>query len=320
RLNRRRQSLFAPVVHAIGKNNHRLPPLLLAHQLIRRQKDRVIQSRPAAPRMSSASAAPASSTALTPSPAAPASAATVILRRLQRLQRRLQFRPRCREVLQQLHIFVEVNPKRQILVLPQQLIQKAVARASFLIQHPPLTQTRVHQQPHPQRHVALPHKVADRLRPPVLRHRKILFRQIRDDLSMLIPHRSQHANRLHLYRNLRRCPLRRLSHLRRTLRLLPRHRRLLPKHISTRHHQQNKRSHTNSPLHRIIPHFAPNRAVIPQPSASIPNSKFLRTIAIAPSSYKSCSLRIPLSPNGFPPSTPIPAPPIPQWKFPLTIN
>jgi hypothetical protein len=133
------------------------------------------------------------------------------LRRLQRLQRRLQFRPRPGEVFQQLHFPVKVNHEREIFIFPQQVVQKAMARGSFFLQYTPLAQTRVHQQSQPQWQIILACEIINRLRPPIFVHDKILFRQVRNNLSMLVPHRNRHTHSLHIHRNFGGASLLRLG-------------------------------------------------------------------------------------------------------------
>src|SRR5271156_3460869 len=55
------QSLFAPVVHAVGKYHDGFAPLLFFHQIVRRQIHRVIQQRPTSA-IAAMRAAPAATT------------------------------------------------------------------------------------------------------------------------------------------------------------------------------------------------------------------------------------------------------------------
>src|SRR3984893_11667485 len=230
RFDRRRYALFAAMINTIRKNDQRFAPLLLAHQIVARQIYRIVEhcsttpvsriSATSAPTTASPAAADSSATdpASTNSPALASSATLstaarirIHLRRLQRLQRRLQFRPGTSEVLQQLHFPVEVNHKRQIFIFTQQVIQKAIARTSLFLQHAPLAQTRIHQQSQPQWQIILARKVVDSLRPPVFVYGKILFRQVRTNLSMLVAHRHRHTDSSHIHRNLGRASLLRLG-------------------------------------------------------------------------------------------------------------
>ena len=109
-----------------------------------------------------------------------------------------------------------MNHKRQVF-RTQHLVQEAITGRPFLLQHSSLAQTRVHQQPQAQRHIIFARKIVNGLRFSIFIHRKILFLQIRNNLSMLIPHRGRNAHRLHVHGDLRR------STRLRSLRLLFRH-------------------------------------------------------------------------------------------------
>ncbi len=98
------------MVHAVGKHDQRFAALLLAHQLVGSEENRVVELRSAAvhvaalPASASRTAVPASAVT-----AAPVASAAIVLRRRQRLQRGLQLGPRGSEILQQLDLAVEVN-------------------------------------------------------------------------------------------------------------------------------------------------------------------------------------------------------------------
>jgi len=187
----------AAAIASVGQHHDRLAPLLLGHQLFRRQQDCVVQLGPAAgPLPAGISAAatrvPAALGILT---AGLASIVVVIpLVDLQQVQRVFQFLARRREVLQKLHLAVEVDQERLVFVLAQHVLEELVAGVPLFTQHAPLALAGIDQQSQRQRQVRFPRKVADRLRMPVLRQSEVVLGQIRDDLQLLVPNRGQNVN------------------------------------------------------------------------------------------------------------------------------
>src|SRR5580692_4268113 len=83
---------LAAVVHTVRKKDQRLAALLLAHQFVRGQENRVIKKRSTAV-PATAAASPTSAAIATASPAVASAPSTIILGDRKFLQRRLQLRP-----------------------------------------------------------------------------------------------------------------------------------------------------------------------------------------------------------------------------------
>ncbi len=81
------------------------------------------------------------------------------------------------------------------------MIEKAVAGVAFLFQNAPLAQAGVHQQSEAQWLIAFPRKIIYGLGTAVFFQNEIVLAKIRNDFSMLVANRCQHAHRFHLDRN-----------------------------------------------------------------------------------------------------------------------
>jgi hypothetical protein len=81
-----------------------------------------------------------------------------------------------------------VDHERDILLRPQDLIEKAGARIPFLADEAPLAPAGIHEQSQRQWQIALLREVPDRLGTPVLVQQKLLFGQIAHDFALLIAH------------------------------------------------------------------------------------------------------------------------------------
>src|SRR5208283_5035172 len=106
------QGFLAAVIDAIGKNDQCLAALLLAHEFVGCEEDRVVKVRAAASPPATAAAVPSTAARVAAASSAwatAASSARARLRCVQGLQRRLKLGPRIGEVLQKGHIKVEVD-------------------------------------------------------------------------------------------------------------------------------------------------------------------------------------------------------------------
>jgi hypothetical protein len=191
------------VIHAVRKNNERFAALLLFHQLVRRQIHRVVQQCAAsAVAMRAATATTSAATAVGIAAARRTSSAR--LRELwptQLIERRFQLLPRRSQILQQLHLVVEVNHESLVLIFAQQVIEESVAGVALLVQDAALAHAGIHQQPQSKRKVGIRREVTDCLRMAVLLQRKIIFGQVADQRAMFIAHRGKHGHHLHIHRN-----------------------------------------------------------------------------------------------------------------------
>lgn len=96
---------------------------------------------------------------------------------------------------------IEVNHKRQILILAEQLVEKRVACAALLINHFSLAQARVHQKAEAKRQITFVRKIVDGLRAAVFIQLEIVLAQVGDDFPVFVANRGEHADGLDLDRN-----------------------------------------------------------------------------------------------------------------------
>jgi hypothetical protein len=80
----------------------------------------------------------------------------------------------------------------------EHLVEEDKASMPFALQNTPLTQAGVHQQSQGKRDITFPGKVADGLRTSIFLQNKVVFRQVVDDLSVLIPDRGGNVDYLYL--------------------------------------------------------------------------------------------------------------------------
>ena len=197
-----RQAFFASAIHAVRKHDQRFPSLLFSGHFVRRQINGVVKQRSAATVTTAAAAATAAARIVR-------IAAGATARRLRKLwsshlvQRGLQFLPRRRQILQQLHFAIEVNQKGLIAILAQYVIHEGPAGAALPIQKPPLAHAGVHQQSQDQRQIGLLREIFYRLRMPILLQNKIILGQILDQFSVFVPHAGQHVYDAHVDGNRR---------------------------------------------------------------------------------------------------------------------
>ena len=179
------QADLAARVHAISQQDQRLAPFLLAHQLIGRQEDSVIQCGTSAATMPTAAA-----TSLR------AAARLVELRHVKFLQRRFQLLVRRGQVLQQLDVPIKMDDEGLVLFRTHQVVQEAIAGRALLLQHASLTHAGVNQQTKRERQVRIFGEVTDGLRMAVLLQLEVVLGQVVDDLAVLVAHRGQHVDHL----------------------------------------------------------------------------------------------------------------------------
>src|SRR4029077_19597182 len=191
------------MIDSIGENDQCFAALLLAHELVRSEGNRVVKMRataapPAATTAPSSTAriAAASATCTT----GPSSARTE-LRRLQGLQRGLKLGADIGEVLQKGYIEVEIHDKRQILLFAQQIVQKTVAGASSRIQNAPLAEAGIDKQSQAQRQIAFFGEIVDVLRAAIFRQSEGVLVEVRDDLAVLVADGGDDVDGFHVDRD-----------------------------------------------------------------------------------------------------------------------
>ena len=176
------------MIDSIGEYDQRFAALLFAHELVRSEENRVVKMRAtAAPPAASTAPSTTARTAATSATwtASPSSARTE-LRRLQGLQRGLKLGADIGEVLQKGYIEVEIHDKRQILLFAQQIVQKTVAGASFLIENAPLTEAGIDEQSQAQRQIAFFGEIVEVLRAAIFRQCEGVLVKVRNDLAVLV--------------------------------------------------------------------------------------------------------------------------------------
>ena len=197
------QRLLASAIYSVGKDDHRLAALLFPHDFVRREIDRVVKRGAAShsPRSSPTAAGITATTGISTAPASVPGARIVFGRRdLQQPQRGFQFLVRRGQVLQQLHLAIEVNQEGLVLVA-QQVGEKAAAGVALIRQNAPLAHAGIHQQPQRQRQIGLARKIRDRLRAPVFFQFEIVLTQIPYDLAFLVAHGGEHIHHLDVDRD-----------------------------------------------------------------------------------------------------------------------
>src|SRR5262249_28937529 len=104
--------------------------------------------------------------------------------------------PRRCQILQELHVEIEMNEEREVPVFAQDLLEKAVAGAAFIRQNTPRAAAGVDQEAERQRKIALSRKIADGLRLAFFVEQKIVLAEAAHHLALLIPHSSENVDDL----------------------------------------------------------------------------------------------------------------------------
>ena len=191
------ESFLAAAIDSVRKDDHGLAARLLLHQLIGREIDGVIEMRSAA--------APVTSVPVSLLVRILIVARVLALRHLEQVQRRVELLGRRGQVLQKLHLMIEVNQKRLVLhILAQRLVDEGGAGGAFVAEDRSLAQAGIDQQAHGQRKLVLAREVGDRLGMAVIVERKIALRQVGEDSPLLVAHAGEHGDHVRFGRNLRR--------------------------------------------------------------------------------------------------------------------
>ena len=113
-------------------------------------------------------------------------------------ERLFQELARAGKILQKFYFEVKVNDKREVFLGPKDLAEELLAGVPLLRQDAAGAAAGVDQQPDGQRQVALLREVPDGLRTAVLVEMEVVFRQVADDLVLLVPHGGEEIDHLHV--------------------------------------------------------------------------------------------------------------------------
>ena len=99
--------------------------------------------------------------------------------------------------MQKFGLVVEVNDESLIL-RTKHLVEEGVAGAALFAEHAALAQACIDQQSERQREIRFAAEVLDDFRAPVFLQRKVVFRQVVNDLAVLVAHGSEHVDHFHV--------------------------------------------------------------------------------------------------------------------------
>src|ERR1019366_4121143 len=143
----------------------------------------------------SAAAAARATAAAAPAPTAGIAATTtaalllgVVLIHFDLMQRLVQLLAGLSEILQQLHLVIEVDNERLVFVFAQYVFKERVAGGALRVDNGALAAAGIHQQPEGQRQIGFAGEIADDLRPAVFLEDEVVLVEVGDNMAILIAH------------------------------------------------------------------------------------------------------------------------------------
>src|ERR1039458_3983069 len=134
------------------------------------------------------SAAPAPTAGIAASTTAAALLLGFVLIHFDLMQRLVQLLAGLSEILQQLHLVIEVDNERLVFVFAQYVFKERVAGGALRVDNVALAAAGIHQQPEGQRQIRFAGEIADDLRPAVFLEDEVVLVEVGDDMAILIAH------------------------------------------------------------------------------------------------------------------------------------